>query len=169
MELRYWRGSHFLGCTRYPECKNTVNLPPDIEVAYGDGEVQLRETLEKLAAETSGTIECPSCGGKMEMRIGRFGRYFKCTDETCGATQPVSTGVPCPVCEEGELVEKYSSKRRRTFYSCNRYPDCRYAVSQRPIKACPSCGGGVLVERSGELVCTTKGCEHREPLPQNGD
>jgi len=166
MELRYWRGSHFLGCSRYPECKNTVNLPPDLAADYGDGEVRVKEALEKVAEENAQTIDCQTCGGTMEMRSGRFGRYFKCTNEECGATAPVSTGVTCPTCEQGELIEKYSSKRRRTFYSCNRYPDCRFAVSQKPIKVCPTCNSGVLVEKSGELACTAKGCEHREPLDQ---
>ena len=101
----------------------------------------------------------------MELKTGRYGRYYKCTDPECGVTASVSTGVPCPTCHEGEMVEKYSTKRRRTFYSCNRYPDCRFAVSQKPVKICPTCNSGVLVEKSGELACTTKGCEHREPLP----
>ena len=169
MELRYWKGSHFLGCSTYPDCKSTVNLPPDLKVQYVGGEVKLRESLEKAAEELSETTVCEACGGTMEMRTGRFGRYFKCTNEECGATQPVSTGVLCPQCGEGTLVEKYSSKRRRTFYSCNRYPDCRYAVSNRPVKACPVCESGVLVEKSDELACTTKGCEHREPLHEAGD
>ena len=162
MELRYWKGSHFLGCSTYPDCKNTVNLPPDLTAAYLDGEVAIREPLEKAAAETVHSVECETCGATMEIRSGRYGRYYRCTDSECGATQPVSTGVACPSCGEGTLVEKYSSKRRRTFYSCNRYPDCRYAVSDRPVKVCPVCESGVLVERGEDLVCTAKGCGHRE-------
>jgi DNA topoisomerase-1 len=167
MELRYWKGSHFLGCSRYPDCKNTVNLPVDLDVAYVGGEVKVREALDRAARETEETIPCSVCGGAMEMRTGRFGRYYKCTNPECGATQPVSTGVACPQCGEGTLVEKYSAKRRQTFYSCNRYPDCRYAVSDRPLGVCPACESGVLVEKGGELVCTAKGCGHREPLAES--
>jgi DNA topoisomerase-1 len=76
----------------------------------------------------------------------------------------VSTGVGCPVCRTGQLVEKYSAKRRRTFYSCSRYPECRFAASDRPVKECPSCEAGVLVEKGGELRCTTKECAYREDL-----
>ena len=169
MELRYWKGSHFLGCTTYPDCRNTVNLPPDLEAQYIGGEVKVRDALEKAAKETAETIPCDTCGGTMELRSGRFGRYYRCSDPECGATQPVSTGVPCPSCGKGTLVEKYSSKRRKTFYSCNRYPDCRYAVSDRPIKSCPACGSGVLAERGEELVCTAKGCSHREPVAENDE
>ena len=162
MELRYWKGSHFLGCSSYPDCRNTVNVPPDLEAEYVAGEVRVREALEKAAEQTAEKIECETCGSPMELRTGRFGRYYRCTNDECKATQPVSTGVSCPACGEGILIEKYSSKRRRTFYSCNRYPDCRYAVSDRPIRVCPACGSGVLVERGEELVCTAKGCGYRE-------
>jgi len=164
MELRYWKGSHFLGCSNYPECKTTINLPPDLPVVYGEKVVEVKRALEEHAESAEPNIPCPHCGGEMEMRTGRYGRYFKCTNDECGKTAPVSTGVACPVCGEGEIVEKYSGKRRRTFYSCNRYPDCRYAISDKPIKACPACGSGVLVEKDGELRCTTKECEYREPL-----
>ena len=164
MELRYWKGSHFLGCSNYPECKNTVNLPPDLSVVYGDDQVEVQRALEEHAESAEPNIPCPHCGGDMEMRTGRYGRYYKCTNEACGKTAPVSTGVTCPACGRGEIVEKYSGKRRRTFYSCNRYPDCRYAVSDKPIKACPSCGAGVLVEKEGELRCTNKECGYTEPL-----
>jgi len=162
MELRYWKGSHFLGCSRYPECKNTINVPPNLEVIYSAHAVRAREALEKAAATSTETIECPKCGGEMELRTGRYGRYFRCANADCGETAPVSTGVPCPVCGEGTLVEKYAAKRRRTFYSCNRYPKCRFAVSDRPVKACPSCGAGLLVEKQGELRCTSKECGYRE-------
>ncbi|MDD4903020.1 MAG: type I DNA topoisomerase [Candidatus Bipolaricaulis sp.] len=162
MELRYWKGTHFLGCSRYPECKNTVNVPPNLDVVYAANAVRAKEALEKAAATTAETIECPKCGGKMELRTGRYGRYFRCTNADCGETAPVSTGVACPVCGEGTLVEKYAAKRRRTFYSCNRYPKCRFAVSDRPVRACPSCGTGLLVEKQGELRCTSKECGYRE-------
>jgi len=164
MELRYWKGSFFLGCSAYPTCRNTVNLPPDLSVRYEGEEVKVREAL--AAGEQEKRIPCAACGGEMELRSGRFGRYYKCTNPECGQTASLSTGVRCPSCGEGELVEKYSTKRRRTFYSCNRYPACRFAVSDRPVKVCPVCGAGVVVEKKGEeLRCTNKDCGYREPLP----
>jgi DNA topoisomerase-1 len=167
MELRYWKGSFFLGCTDYPACRTTVNLPPDLPVRYGAEGIEVKEALAAAAEEHAERIPCATCGGEMELKTGRFGRYYKCTDPDCGRTAPVSTGVPCPSCHEGELVEKYSTKRRRTFYSCKRYPECRYAVSEQPIKACPTCDAGVLVEKKGEeLRCTNKECGHREALPE---
>ncbi len=164
MELRYWKGSHFLGCSNYPDCRNTVSLPPDLDVKYGSDKVAVQAALDKAAQSAAATQECPKCGKAMELRSGRYGRYYKCVDPECAATASVSTGVACPACADGVLVEKYSSKRRRTFYSCDQYPKCRFAASDRPVKVCPSCEAGVLVEKSGELRCTTKECGYREEL-----
>ncbi|MEE8593035.1 MAG: type I DNA topoisomerase [Candidatus Bipolaricaulota bacterium] len=164
MDLRFWKGSFFLGCSRYPDCKNTVNLPPDIAARYGDQSIAVADALAEAAASAQETIPCESCGGTMELKAGRYGRYYKCANPECGKTASISTGVSCPTCKQGELVEKYSTKRRRTFYSCNRYPDCRYAISDKPVKVCPACEEGVLIENSGKLSCSNKACSHQEEL-----
>ena len=164
MELRYWKGSHFLGCSNYPECRSTISLPPVFPYRYAEGKLIIREALEGLKSETGEAIPCPECGAPMELKNGRYGRYYRCTDADCGKTAPVSTGVLCPACKEGVLVEKYSTKRRRTFYSCNRYPDCRFAISEQPVKTCPSCEEGVLVEKKGKLHCSNKACSYSEEL-----
>ncbi len=165
MELRYWKGSHFLGCSNYPKCKNTKNLPPEFPYHFEGEKLILREGLEEMEKEArEHQIPCPECGSPMELKSGRYGRYYKCTNPECGKTAPVSTGVPCPVCKEGVLVEKYSAKRRRTFYSCSRYPDCRFAVSEKPVKVCPACENGVLVEKKGKLVCSNKDCHYTEEI-----
>lgn len=170
MELRYWKGSHFLGCSRYPECRNTHSLPPEFPYRYEDGKLLLREGLEELERiARENAVECPACGGTMELRTGRYGRYYRCTNPDCGKTMPVSTGVPCPSCKEGTLVEKYSARKRRTFYSCDRYPACRFAVSDHPVRVCPVCEEGVLVEKTRDLRCSNKDCGHTEPLPGDAD
>ncbi len=164
MDLRYWKGSFFLGCSQYPDCKSTVNLPPDIATKYGEGSVVVADALAEAAASAVETIPCETCGGTMELKTGRYGRYYKCFNEACGVTASVSTGVPCPICKEGVLIEKYSTKRRRTFYSCNRYPDCRFAIGDKPLQLCPACEEGVLVEKSGHHVCSNKVCGHQHEI-----
>ncbi|MEA3239320.1 MAG: type I DNA topoisomerase [Candidatus Bipolaricaulota bacterium] len=165
MELRYWKGSHFLGCSNYPECKNTKSLPPEFPYHFEGEKLILREGLEEMEKEArEHQFPCPECGSPMELKSGRYGRYYKCTNPECGKTASISTGVPCPVCKEGVLVEKYSAKRRRTFYSCSRYPDCRFAVSEKPVKVCPSCDSGVLVEKRDKLVCSNKDCDYTEEV-----
>jgi len=162
MELRYWKGSHFLGCSAYPACRNTRSLPPDLLCCYEAGTLPVKEALEEMEKQVGSDIPCPSCGAPMALKTGRYGRYYRCTNSECGKTASVSTGVPCPLCKEGELIEKYSQKRRRTFYSCNNYPNCRYAVNERPIKICPTCERGVLTDKDGTLRCSSKDCSYSE-------
>jgi len=141
MEVRVWRGSLYLGCSRYPECRTTKNLPPNVAFRYMPDRVELGEGL--AAVESAPTAPCSKCGTPMLLRHGRFGRYLSCP--SCKATSPVPTGVTCPQCREGGLVERFG-KRYGTFYSCSRYPDCKFRVSGRPVEACPTCGEGVVYE-----------------------
>ena len=165
MELRYWKGSHFLGCSRYPECRNTQTVPPDLPYRFDEGgNLVIREALETFSAQTEDETPCPHCGGMMTLRTGRYGRYYRCT--ACEKTASISTGIACPVCGKGILVEKYSRRKRSRFYSCNRYPDCRFAMSEPPVKSCLSCKNGVLFKKSGALHCSNKTCSYTEGLPE---
>jgi len=68
----------------------------------------------------------------MLIKDGRYGKYLACSGyPACKNIQPLvkprSTGVVCPECKEGELTEK-KSRYGKMFYSCNRYPQCKFAL-----------------------------------------
>ncbi len=43
------------------------------------------------------TIECDKCGSDMELKTGRFGKYFGCSDEDCSNTRKLlRNGEPAP-------------------------------------------------------------------------
>jgi DNA topoisomerase-1 len=70
--------------------------------------------------------------------------------------------VTCPACREGELTEK-KSRFGKIFYSCNRYPKCKYAVWDPPVaEACPKCAHPVTVNKSTKRDGTFRRC------PQDG-
>ncbi|MEJ7653712.1 MAG: DNA topoisomerase [Chloroflexia bacterium] len=73
----------------------------------------------------------------------------------CRTTKPivVHTGVTCPQCSEGELVER-KTRKGRIFFACNRYPECDFTINQRPsLEPCPACRGlQVEVGRAGRGV-----------------
>ncbi|MBI3963070.1 MAG: type I DNA topoisomerase, partial [Deinococcus sp.] len=126
LEVKVSRFGQFLGCTRYPECKFTRPLP--------------RAAVPPKPSEET----CQKCGQPMVIREGRFGPFLSCsTYPKCDFTKPLPqqhTGVTCPVCRTGEIVQK-RSRRGRTFYSCNRYPDCRFSMWHQPLKEhCERCG-----------------------------
>lgn len=153
MEVRFWDGELYLACSRYPECKSTRDLPRDFSFRYREGRVEIAEGLKN--AEDVPERLCPTCKVPMEVRHGRYGRYLRCPK--CGATAPIPTGVKCPACGMGELVER--TGKNGTFYACSRYPECRFRLPGRPVGPCPNCEKGVLYEdpRRG-LRCSNPDC-----------
>ena len=115
---------------------------------------------------------CPECGRDLLIRVGRFGKFIACSGfPTCRYTRPILTtvGVPCPVCGEGEMVEK-RSRKGKVFYSCSRYPACTFSVWNRPIPgACPQCGGLIMVgNRSQGVRCSQCDWTAAEAPPDTG-
>ena len=147
LRMRFNRRGAYYACTGYPACKHTepVDPPPD-------------------PIPVEGT--CPKCGAGLVLREGPFGRYVSCaTRPECDFTRPHTTGIACPECGKGELAEK-RSKRGKTFYSCSRYPECRFAIFDPPVaQPCPLCGAPFLVEKTGRRGttrrCVKPGCGYR--------
>ncbi|RMG59825.1 MAG: type I DNA topoisomerase [Deltaproteobacteria bacterium] len=152
MVIRTGRNGRFLACKNYPECKNTKNFEEDEE-----GNVRV---IEDIPAGK----ECPLCGRELVIRRFRSGRYIACPGSPeCKHTEPFSTGVVCPSCKQGELVEKVTRKGK-LFYSCSRYPECSFATWNEPVqRKCPACGGEVMLRRvtkkKSYLVCADKECK----------
>ncbi|HEB01541.1 MAG TPA: type I DNA topoisomerase [Candidatus Portnoybacteria bacterium] len=116
MIIKMGRFGKFLACTGYPECKNTKPL-------------ENQELAEKAEKE-----KCEKCGAPMKLKQGKFGPFLGCSSyPQCKNVKNIekSTGVKCPQCQKGEIVER-KTRRGKTFYSCNRYPECDYATWQKP-------------------------------------
>jgi DNA topoisomerase-1 len=169
MNIRYWKGSAYLSCSSWPECEEKMSLPSDLSFTFKDGKVLIADELErhKKEEEKLGEKECPKCSSPMEIKHGKYGRFYACTNPDCNETASISSGVKCPRCNEGELLERYSRRKKQTFYGCSNYPDCKFTTSERPIKQCPSCDTGVLIKSEGELVCSNKNCNHQEKVKDN--
>jgi DNA topoisomerase I len=146
LEVKLGRYGKFIGCTNYPECRYIRNM---------DG----TERAEPEMLDES----CPECGRQLQKRVGRFGPFVGCSGyPDCRYIKkdpPVSTGVTCPQCGEGELIEK-RSRFGTMFYSCSRYPECDCAVGNPPEKdrPCPECGS-LLLRRPKSLRCWGCGAE----------
>ena len=82
---------------------------------------------------------CPKCGSKLVMRNGRFGEFAACSAfpkcryiAKAETPEPVATGIKCPHCEKGYIVERVSKKGRtkgKKFYACDQYPKCKTTYS----------------------------------------
>jgi DNA topoisomerase-1 len=96
----------------------------------------------------------------MVVKGGRFGAFLGCSNyPTCKNTKPISMGIKCPKCKEGDLIERKTKKGKRTFYGCSKYPNCDFASWDKPVaQACTSCGNEYVVAKysqtKGEyMVC----------------
>jgi DNA topoisomerase-1 len=124
---------------------------------------QAEQTMERvrLKDEPSGET-CEICGRPMVIKLGRFGKFLACSGfPDCRNSRPLlqKIGMPCPVCKEGEVVER-RSKKGRTFFGCSRYPECDFVSWNRPAPvACPRCGSPYMTEmgRKGQLKCPACG------------
>ncbi|MCX6808937.1 MAG: type I DNA topoisomerase [Candidatus Berkelbacteria bacterium] len=131
LAIRHGRFGKFIACTGYPKCKysrplETKEEDKDLEVVEGDGTVESLPDAEKE--------KCEKCGGSMVLKEGRFGKFLACENyPKCKNTKAIvgKTGIKCPTCGEGELIER-KTKRRRSFWGCSRYPDCDYATWENP-------------------------------------
>ena len=152
MVLKKGRFGQFLACSGYPDCKTTKQL--------GEAQKPKDVPLDE---------DCPQCGGKLVKKYGRFGEFVACGNyPKCKYVKQKTIGVKCPNCSEGEIIER-RSKRGKTFYGCNRYPDCDFVAWGKPIaEKCPDCGGGYLIEKylkSGAFAqCPNAECKFKKPL-----
>jgi len=121
----------------------------------------------KLPDEVTEEI-CPKCGKSLVVKTGRFGKFLACSGyPDCKYTQSfqIKTGVKCPKCGVGELVQRFNKKKHQTFYGCNRYPECDFATNFKPLPdPCPKCGGLMTVYREKWARCTK--CKHQVRLEQ---
>ena len=66
--------------------------------------------------------------------------------------------IKCPKCGEGDVVEK-RSKRGKPFYGCNKYPNCDFALWEKPNgEFCPECKSLLVYAAKGATKCSNKEC-----------
>ncbi|RCW51586.1 MULTISPECIES: type I DNA topoisomerase [unclassified Halanaerobium] len=128
-----------------------------------------RENMEKIEIVEEIDEICDVCGRPMVVKYGRYGKFLACSGyPECKNTKPfvVKTGVSCPDCKDGEIIER-KTKKGKTFFGCSNYPDCNFLTWNKPVKKpCPECGSLMVEKRSkskGEYYkCTNKECGHEE-------
>ena len=130
---------------------------------YKPFEKELKDAEEKIEKiqikdEPAG-FDCELCGHPMVIKLGRFGKFYACSNfPDCRNTKPIvkEIGVTCPVCHEGQVIER-KSKKNRLFYGCSRYPDCDFTSWDKPVgRDCPKCGKYLVekkVKGGKQVVC----------------
>lgn len=153
MVIKLGRFGKFLSCSNYPECKNAK--PLEKKEDGGHAEVEKTEMEKELEKKLAGK-KCDKCGNPMEVRHGKYGSFLGCSDyPKCKNIKPIIkfSGVKCPKCGKGQLVERRARRTGKVFYGCNQFPKCKFATWDKPVKeVCKKCGG-LQVEKKDEIIC----------------
>jgi DNA topoisomerase-1 len=161
--LKWGKNGKFAACQGYPDCRFTSEFTQENGVVT-------------LVAQPTTDEKCVTCGEPMMVKSGRFGRFLACSAyPKCKTTKPITTGIKCPDCKEGELSQK-KTRFGKIFYSCTKYPNCKYAIWDKPLKGqpCPQCQHPFLTEHytkkeGASIRCPNKECGYQAKSPSAGN
>jgi DNA topoisomerase-1 len=155
LEIRLKTGQSFVGCSRYPECRNTYPLP---------------QGMLALASDQ----KCDVCGGpKLKFVSKGQPPNIVCIDPKCEGARRERTLGKCPTC--GGDIMVIQSKKGKRFAGCANYPKCNvmYPLPQfgRIVpsgEACDACGAPVVKvwQQKGRppwVLCINMECPKRGP------
>ncbi|MDF1819432.1 MAG: type I DNA topoisomerase [Immundisolibacteraceae bacterium] len=159
LALRLGKRGNFIGCTNYPDCSFTRNAD---------------SAEQQIEPEIIQDRTCPKCDKPLLVRVGKYGKFIGCSGyPDCKYLEPLDkpkdTGVSCPKCDDGSLMER-KSRRGKVFFSCSKYPKCDYATWNQPVaEPCPECSFPITTikttkKRGTEKVCPEKECSFSELL-----
>ena len=157
MVMKTSRFGKFLACSAFPDCRNIKNQENKDHPEEG-------KTKEVSALEEKYKNEvCDKCGAEMKVKNGKFGPFLACSAyPKCKNIKNINNEnekqIKCPVCEEGDIVKKFS--KRGVFYACNNYPKCKNAYWGKPNgKKCSKCGA-LMVEdlKTKKIKCSNREC-----------
>ncbi|MGT2911082.1 type I DNA topoisomerase [Streptococcus cameli] len=126
-----------IGKAQWQKVIDSFYQPFKVELAKAETEMEKIQIKDEPAG-----FDCEVCGHEMVIKLGKFGKFYACSNfPDCRNTKQIvkSIGVQCPVCQEGNVIER-KSKRNRIFYGCDRYPACEFTSWDKPVgRSCPKC------------------------------
>ena len=152
-QIKWGKNGQFLACSNYPDCNSTEDFKRTL-----DGVIHI---VEKEFAKDP----CPTCGKRMAIKKGKYGKFLACEEYPgCATTLPFTIDVHCPECKVGKFAEK-KSRFGKLFYGCSNYPNCTNAMWTKPfVFDCPGCGypamGEKFTKKNGKQLECPK-CRHR--------
>ncbi len=129
--VKHGRRGEFLACSGYPDCRFTSNF-----IRNEQGQIEIAKKPEMQMVHDK---DCPKCGQKLVIKVGRYGQFLACPNyPKCKHTEkivstgeavpkqkeqtPAPTDVTCPNCGSPMVMKR---GRFGSFLSCSRYPECK--------------------------------------------
>ncbi len=124
-----------------------------------------KDVSKKDITEKPTEKNCPKCGAPLLIRLGRYGKFYACSQfPKCRYTESLeenNLGIKCPKCKKGKVVEK-RTRKHKIFYGCNRYPECDFALWDKPTgEFCPKCKSLLVTTKRGQIKCPNKECDYK--------
>lgn len=146
------RGSRFVGCSNYPECKVTFALPQGGRV-------------EPVQAT------CETCQGPMVKMVQAGREANLCFNPECPTVIARNRVGTCPQCGHDLIVRQGRAGKR--FVGCSGYPNCNqsYPLPQRGFvqatdQTCRTCGSPIVRILSGRgkpwTICINMECPEKK-------
>jgi DNA topoisomerase-1 len=149
MAVLFNKRGKFLGCSKYPECRNTMPM----------------EGPREKSAVVETDKKCEKCEKPMVIRTGSRGRFMACTgfpkckntysvDDEGNPLKPKEAGVNCDKCNAPMVIK---GSRRGPFLACSAFPKCRNAkplpeeLREKPKETgeiCDKCGAPMILKKS---------------------
>lgn len=136
------------------------------------------ETLRKAESAMEGKrvkipdeetdIVCELCGRNMVIKFSKYGKFLACPGfPDCKNAKQIVTEADgnCPRCNGKMLLKK--SKKGRSFYGCEKFPECNFMTWNVPSKeVCPQCNKTLFIKggKKGKLVCENTDCGYEREL-----
>lgn len=139
----------------------------DFDKTLKKAETDMEGKRVKVPDETTDLI-CEKCGKPMVIKIGRFGRFIACSGfPDCKNTKKIvqETKGICPICGQKIVLKK--SKKGRSFYGCDNYPECNFMTWYPPTEEkCPKCNSTLFKKggKSAKLMCLKPDCGYEKGL-----
>jgi len=92
------------------------------------------KTKDYIDVQEKTDEKCPTCGKPLLLRYSKFGKFFACSGyPDCKFTKSFveTTNQKCPKCEDGDIVVKFTKKKKK-FFGCSNYPKCDFATWKLP-------------------------------------
>lgn len=123
-----------------------------------DDVMEHQESIKGFLDEKTDEV-CDKCGKPMLKKLGRFGFFLACSGfPECHNTKSIPLAkCPCKGCN-GDIVERKTKGRGKSFFGCTNYPKCTFISHFKPIdQYCPKCGW-FLVEKYDKKNGAYKSC-----------
>ncbi len=143
-ELVIRSGKHgpFLGCSQYPACDYVRPLKSSAD----------RHVCKVLEGQV-----CPACGANLDLP-GTLGMFIGCSNYPMNRPNLSinRTKQQLHVPNAGRAIWSSASRYGTAFHSCDRYPECQFAINFKPIAGeCPERHYPLLIEKK-----TAQGVKH---------